>query len=167
MGYKPKDAENVHDIMADAKSRQGAGSQAPGTPQMKGPGAGDAGPKADMMKKSGGSRPSTLVVTLVEKLDALTTTPGKLQLDADQRTKILAALAELAKPDFLGDVPAQEQMNVMLGALKNNRQTLEEAGFKWPEGGDTPPTRPSENPFKSGEASAHLQALQDRLSKAS
>jgi len=160
-----KTGPTIYETQADASARQGKeGSQAPGTPKAKGD-MNEAGPKGDLLRGARGERPSKHVVTLVEKLDELTVAPAKLQLTADQRAKIVPELQELDKPDFLGDMPAQEHMMAILKALEDQRKVLEDAGFKWPSTEMAQPSPPPQNPFKEGDAAKHMKALLDRLAK--
>jgi len=162
IGYKT--GETIYDIQADASARQGKDSAAPGTPKAKGD-MNEPGPKGDLLRGARGERPSKHVVTLVEKLDELTVAPAKLQLTADQRSKIVPELQELDKADFLGDLPAKEHMMAILKALEDHRKVLEDAGFKWPSSEMAQPSPPPQNPFKEGDASKHMKALLDRLAK--
>jgi hypothetical protein len=161
MGYKT--GETVYERMADAKSYMGKNSGI-GAPNMQG-GPGEKGPKGDT-KSANAARPAGRVVTLIEKLDNLTADPGKLQLTADQRAKILPHLEKLAEPDVLEDAFAQEHMSAILEAIKDQRKELEDAGFQWSSESPIPPITPPQNPFKAGDAAKHLKALQERMAKA-
>jgi hypothetical protein len=162
-GYKT--GESGLEAQEEALARRGKDSAAPGTPKASGD-VNEGGPRGELVKGAKGARPSSLIVTLVEKLDALTVEPGKLQLNADQRTKLVSALNKLAEPDFLGDTIAHEHMTAMLDVLKGQRKVLEDAGFAWPGSNQPQPSPPSQNPFKSGAAADHLSALKERLAKA-
>jgi hypothetical protein len=180
LGYKQ--GETVYDIMAEARAVKGKGGGSGGAQEGRGPinGGGDkGGPPSEMLKGVGqalsGPRPTAKIVTLVEKLDALTVEPGKLELTKDQRAKVVEALGKLSEPEFLGDIPARDQMKAMLNVLKDQRAALEAAGFQWPPeespeaqqaGAYMGNAAPVKNPFKEGDAAKRLQALQDRLGKA-
>jgi hypothetical protein len=126
----------------------------------------DPGPKGQMAKGLLGPRPVESVVQLITKLDDLTADPAKLQLTDEQRAKLVEQLGPLDEPEFLSDFLANQQMDAMLAVLKNQRQILETAGFKWPNAIYDPYQRPPKNPFKEGEAAKHLKSLEDRLAKA-
>lgn len=178
LGYKQE--ESVADIMAEAKSKAGQGGPALRGPP--GPGQapeGKGGPPADMAQKLkqalAAPRPSTQVVTLVEKLDVLTVEPGKLELTKDQRAKVVEHLDKLAEPDFLGDIPASDHVKAILSVLlEDQRKTLETAGFHWQDNpfaeasayNNPGAASPVKNPFKEGEAAKRLKALKDRLTNA-
>jgi hypothetical protein len=168
-----KQGETIYDIMAEAKAMQGKEGGGGGNGQQgRGPAKGSGG---DV--KLRGPRPSAHVVTLVEKLDVLTVEPGKLELTKDERAKVVEALGKLSEPEFLGDIPARDQMKAILNVLKDQRPALEAAGFQWPPE-ESPEAQaaaaymaegnaaPVKNPFKEGDAAKRLQALQDRLAKA-
>jgi hypothetical protein len=156
--------------MAEAKAMQGKEGGA-------GQGAGaKGGPQGGMMEKAQNApRPSAQIITLVEKLDALTTERGKLPLTKDQRAQVAVQLGKLTQTDFLGDNLARDHMKALLGLLKDQRQALEAAGFQWPAEEESfesqsaaymapGQAKPRKNPFKEGDAAKRLKALLDRLS---
>jgi hypothetical protein len=168
LGYKR--GETNYEIMARAKAMQGKEGGA-------GQGAGaKGGPQGGMMAKAqSGPRPSAHIITLVEKLDALTAERGKLPLTKDQRVQLAAQLGKLTETEFLGDNLASDHMKALLSLLKDQRQTLEAAGFQWPAAEESIESqsaaymapgqaKPRKNPFKEGDAAKRLKALLDRLS---
>ena len=118
------------------------------------------------MKNMEANRPANRLVAFVEKLDALTVDPPKIQITGEARAKLLTHLKELDEPDFLTDPFAQDQLIAMQKLLQDQSKVFEDAGFKWSDFSPIGNTKPPQNSFKTGDASKHLKAIQDRLSKA-
>ena len=146
------------------------GGGAPGAPGggrggRGGPGGGRGGP-------GGGRGPSakTQLASLVTKLDQLTAKPLSITLTADEKKKVLEQLKGLADKDEISDEEADRRLKALLDLLKDKKETLEAAGYRWPGGGGGgfggfgAPQPP--NPFKEGDASKHLKSLDTTLGKA-
>src|SRR5262249_53992357 len=159
-GYKR--GPTMYDIMAEAKAMQGKEGGAGQGPIAKG------GPQGGIIEKAkSGPRPSAHIITLVEKLDALTAEPGKLPLTKDQCGQVSVQLGKLTESEFLGDNLARDHMKALLSLLKDQRQALEAAGFQWPAEEESfesqsaaymapGQAKPRKNPFKEGDAAKRL-----------
>jgi hypothetical protein len=140
---------------------------------------GDMGGKGGMMGGKGGGMgkggggfgptPKTQLAQLVAKLDVLTAKPLSIELTDDQRAKVREQIKGLASNEELSDDEATKRLNALLDVLKEQKVTLEAAGYRWPgEGGGgfggfgTP--QPA-NPFKEGKDAEHLKDLDERLAK--
>jgi hypothetical protein len=143
----------------------------PGGPNMPG---GPGGP--------GGFRPpspKTMLANLVVKIDQLTAKPLQLKLDDDQKKKIQEQIDGLEKLEELDDAAAGQKMAALIEVLKDQKDTLEAAGYRWPgevgggpfEGGGPGGGRPGgeapKNPFNDEKSPAyeHLKSLQNQLAK--
>src|SRR5205807_5943558 len=141
-------------IMGKAKGGGDMGGMA------KGKGGGGGGGR-------GGPRPKKQLATLVDKLDVLTSKPLAIELSPEKKTKVGELLKGLDQKADLTDEEAKEKLDSLLDQVKDQKSTLEAAGYRWPgEGGGggrggTPPA----NPFKEEANSQHLKALQERLAK--
>jgi hypothetical protein len=167
LGFKR--GQTVYDIMAEAKAMQGKEGGAGQGPIAKG------GRQGGMIEKAQNEpRPSAHIITLVEKLEALTAERGKLPLTKDQCAQLAVQLGKLTESEFLGDNLARDHMKALLSLLKDQRQTLEAAGFQWPPDEESfesqsaaymapGQAKPRKNPFKEGDAAKRLKALLDRL----
>lgn len=92
---------------------------------------------------------------LVVKLDQLTQKPLTVSLSAEQRGKLAALLEGLDKEETLSEDEAKKRLDAILEIVKDDRKTMEAAGYRWPgEGGGF--RRPSDapNPFKEEENDA-------------
>jgi hypothetical protein len=153
---------------------QGGGMPLPGPPMAagagggegKGKGKGKGGPPGGM---GGGRQLSarTQLARLVAKLDQLTGKSLTITLTDDQKAKLAEQLAGLEAAEELKDDEAKKRMNAILEIFRDNRSTMEAAGYSWP---DSPPlSRPQQevpNPFTSAENGLPLKALQERAGKA-
>lgn len=96
--------------------------------------------------------------SLVAKLDVLTRKP--LSLTDAQKAKIREQLQGLADAKDLSAADAQKRLDALLEILKNDRATLEAAGFAWPgETKNAPPAGEKPNPFSSDASGEHLKGL--------
>jgi hypothetical protein len=114
-----------------------------------------------MMKGKGGPlNPKTQLDTLIVKLDLLTQKPLKIDLSKEVAKKVAAALVEVSKGDTSED-DAKKHLDILLEALKDYKDTLTAAGFRWPSaenGADQPGASPADMP-------KHLKSLEERLTK--
>jgi hypothetical protein len=115
-----------------------------------------------------GPSPKTQLAQLVTKLDVLTAKPLSIELTNDQRTKVREQIKGLASAEELSDDEATKRLNALLELLKDQKATLEAAGYRWPGegggfGGFGAPQPP--NPFKEGKDAEHLKDLDERLGK--
>lgn len=148
-----------------AKKDGGAGGVGPGTKSD--PGGDAARPKAApgmMGPMMVGGNPKNQLDSLVAKLDVLTRKPLAVSLTDDQKAKVREQLLGLADAKDLNPADAQKRLDALLEILKNDKATLEAAGFVWP--GDpkslsAPPDKP--NPFASDASSEHLKGLMGTL----
>jgi hypothetical protein len=140
---------------------------------MKGPGKGmpgGGGPGGMMAKGKGtgkgkGPSPKTQLATLVTKLEQLTDKNLTLTFSKDERQTLLKNLADLPKLEQLEDDMAQDRLKALLAVVEKQRETLEAAGYRWPEpgGGFQFPPPPPPNPFAQGEDQERLLTLQATL----
>lgn len=152
-----------------------------------GPMAGMGGGKGGGMKgggKGGGGKggfggpsPKVQLAQLVGKLDVLTRTPLSVQLTPDQKTQMKEVLAGLDAKDELTDEEAKAKLDALLKVVEGQKETLIEAGYRWPSAGGGgggfgggppgaggPPQQPP-NPFKEGERAKQLKSLEARVAK--
>jgi hypothetical protein len=134
-----------------------------GPPGGKGKGGPPGGTGRDMLSGMA-SNPKAQLVSLVGKLDALTTKPLSITLSDDQKTKLAEQLKTLEPEEDMTDEEARKRLDDMLKIFEpGQKETLEAAGF-----GGTPMPRPpdaSANPFADGVNKEHLKKLGERLSK--
>ncbi len=116
------------------------------------------------------SAEKTQLVGLVDKLDQLTEKPLAVQLSDAQRQQIKEQLKGLADAEELSDDDAKGRLDKLLELLKDQRGTLEAAGYRWPAQASFPPPMPggppAANPFKAEQNARHLKALSERLAPA-
>jgi hypothetical protein len=150
-------------------------ANAKGPPPGKGPPQGMPGfggmPPFGGGGKGKGPNPKNQLTALVTKLDQLTEKPLSLKLSTEQRTAIGNQLKDLADQDELSDDDAKTRLEAILDAVKDDRKTLEAAGYNWPGGGGggppggfMAPPGPS-NPFKDAKNRQRLDSLQKRIGK--
>jgi hypothetical protein len=103
---------------------------------------------------------------LVVKLDQLTGKPLGVTLSAEQQAKLCEQLHGLEKQETLSEEDAGKRLTAILEIVKDDRATLEAAGYRWPgpPGGFQPPPDVP-NPFKEEANGEHLKALQQRVTK--
>jgi hypothetical protein len=141
----------------DSDSKKSAAQKQAAENGAEGSGSGRGGP-------GGGPRtpPKDRLVSLVNKLDLLTSQGPAVKLTDDQKAKIREKLSGLADKEEITDEDAQKTLEDILEIVEGDRKSLELAGFQYPgAGGDFP--RPIPNPFKYKANADHLKTLQDRL----
>jgi len=144
---------------------QGGGPGRPGGGPG-GPGGGPGGPGG----RPAGPNSKSQLATLVNKLEVLTQKPLIIQLDDDKQKKLAEQLQGLEAKEELSEEEAKNRLEAILAIVKDDRETLEAAGYRWPgerpaggPGGGRPADVP--NPFKEGDNNKHLKALQELLAK--
>ena len=118
-------------------------------------------------RRPGAQRKSQLA-TLLAKLDLLTKKPLTVTLTDEERTKLAELIKGLGDQDALDDDDAKKRLDAVLEIVKDDKETLEAAGYRWPgQGGGRPPANAANapNPFKEGENATHLKSLQESLEK--
>ena len=112
----------------------------------------------------GRPNPKNQLALLVVKLDQLVEKPLTLHLSPEQCTKLQDQLKGLDEKKDLTNKEAQKRLNALLKIVKEQKATLEAAGYRWPgEGPGGQPPAPAPNPFKEKANGKHLQDLQERL----
>jgi hypothetical protein len=176
----------------DASAQNAANAQQPGTGGPgggRGPGGGMMGgaPGGGMMGGGapggggrpgggrGGPSPKAQLASLVTKLDQLSSKPLTIQLDADQKKKVQEQLKGLEDEDEMKDEDAKTRLDALLDLVKDQRDTLEAAGYRWPGegggfggggfGGGPGGGNPNANPFKDAKNHEHLTSLQAQVAK--
>ncbi len=178
MGYEVKnDADAVADASAAPRGGQPGegGGRGRGGQMGQGAGAGNRGGGG-----RGGPNSRTQLANLVDKLDMLTAKPLEIRLTDAQRKDVKETLKGLDGEELSED-EAKEKLEKLQDVLKDQKSTLEAAGYRWPgEGGGRgggpgggqgaagtgrggPP--PPSNPFKAEQNAKHLKALTERLDK--
>lgn len=128
----------------------------------KAPAGGDKGKKG-----RGGFGPKTQLGQLVTRLDVLTSKPLYLDLSAETRLRVHEQLQGLAPDQDLTDDVARQKLDGLLEILKDHKETLEAAGFRYPDAAAPRfPAATGGNPFKDERTAKHLQDLQQRMQKA-
>jgi hypothetical protein len=144
-------------------SKKGAGNSMPG-PGMAGGGMGLMGmPKGMGMGGGGqGPNPKNQLASLISKLDLLTGSGLLIKLNDEQKKALREPLQALDSSEDLATDEAEKQLDAILEILKDQRPTLEAAGFRWPGSGGGFGGRPVEvpNPFKIAPVSQSLKSLQ-------
>ncbi len=126
-----------------------------------------------------GPNPKMQLSQLVAKLDVLTEKPLTVQLTPDQKKQVQEQLKGLADAKELSDDDAKAKLEKILGVVKDQKETLEAAGYRWPgAGGPGGPPAPGgsggpggpggraeapANPFTAEVNASHLKALSQRL----
>jgi hypothetical protein len=147
---------------SEKKGKESASNAESGKKGAEGKGSGEA--SGGRGGAGGGPRtpPKDRLVSLVNKLDLLTSQAPAVKLTDDQKAKIREKLSGLGAKDEIKDEEAQKTLEDILEIVEGDRKYLELAGFQYPgAGGDFP--RPIPNPFKYKANADHLKALQDRL----
>jgi hypothetical protein len=153
--------------VAEGDPREAIARNAP--PGMPGGMMGGGGMPPGMMGGMMGGRgpnPKNQLASLVAKLDLLTHKPLSVKLDDKQKHKVLEQIKDLDAEKELSEEKAKERVTALLEILKDQRQTLEDAGYRWP-GQDGGPQRPTNapNPFKEEQNGQHLKALRELLTE--
>jgi hypothetical protein len=100
---------------------------------------------------------------LVTKVEALTGKPLALQLSDEQKKKVREQLQGLEGQENLSDEDAKKRLDGLLDVLKDQRATLEAAGYRWPGEGFGQPPSDVPNPFKEEPNANRLKAIRERL----
>jgi hypothetical protein len=142
-------------------------------PVIKGPAApapmpGKGGGKGGFAGKGGGGKgPSARaqLASLVTKLDQLTGKGLQLSLNDKERVAVREQLQGLTDKENLDDADARKRLDSVLEALKDHRDTLEAAGYRWPGqgGGGKGGGKDAANPFREEKTGERLKALELRL----
>ncbi len=127
-----------------------AEAQAQGVAPTTGSPGGSMPPGMGGMGGGRGPSPKNQLASLVSKLDQLSVKPIKLELSDEQKKKIDEQIQGLDKAAELKDEDAKKKLDALLVVVKDQRATLEEAGYRWPGqgGGFRRPASPPPNPFK-------------------
>ena len=175
-------------VDGDLMNRSSGGPKAEGAPGGdggggggKGGGFGKGGAGGGFGKGPGGAggggggqrgpSPKTQLANLVTKLDLLTQKPLSVELTADQKKKVGEQLKGLTDADDLSDEDATKRLDALKDVLKENIETLEAAGYRFPGQGGAPGAggpgggRPPANPFKDEQTGKHLKSLESQLAK--
>jgi hypothetical protein len=169
LGYRPPNPLSASTDGAELKGPggPGGGMAMPGMPGGGGKGGfggGKGGFGGGAKGKGKGPSPKTQLTTLVTKLEQLTDKNLTLTFSKDERQAILKNLEDLPKLETLEDDVAEERLKALLGVVEKQRDTLEAAGYRFPDPGAlpmTPPTPP--NPFARGDDKERLERLQATL----
>jgi hypothetical protein len=106
------------------------------------------------------------LASLVVKLDQLANNTLTLRLTDEQRKKIRTQLAGLETQEDLSEDEAKEKLQALLEVVKDQRETLEAAGYRaGGQGGGGRPNADTPNPFKQDDNGKHLKSLQETLAK--
>jgi hypothetical protein len=182
MGYEPKKADS------EGAGAPPQGAPPPGVmmPAMGGgggppggmAGGGRGGPPGGMAGggrggRGGGGGPNykQQLTILVTKLDVLTEKPLTVKLSDEQRKEVKEQLKGLADAEELSEDDAKARFEKLHDALKDQTDTLEAAGYRWPGeggggrggrggGGEAP-----KNPFTAEPNNKHLKELTARIDK--
>jgi hypothetical protein len=115
--------------------------------------------------KGKGPNPKTQLASLVVKIHQLSEAPLTLKLTDQQRQTILEQLKGLEEPGELTEEDAENRLKGLLDVVRDQRSTLEAAGYRWPEGGPPAFAQQAPNPFAMPENREHLTGLQQSLAK--
>ncbi len=140
---------------------------APEPPQRMGLG-GRGGPGGGGRGMFGGMRgPNSRndLANLVAKLDLLTRKPLAVNLTDDQKQKVRDQLKGLDEQKELSEDEAKKRLEAILEIVKDQRDTLKNAGYRWPGVGGGRPPRDVPNPFQDGDSSEHLKSLLGQMGK--
>jgi hypothetical protein len=170
--YKPKPEGDG--AAPDPRSNPRVQGGAPGGPggMPGGPGGGPGGPGG--RPGGGGPNSKAQLATLINKLEVLTQKPLIIKLDDEKQKKLAEQVQGLEAKEELSEEDAKNRLEAILVIVKDDRETLEAAGYRWPgerpaggPGGGPGGGRPADvpNPFKEGDNNKHLKALQELLAK--
>jgi hypothetical protein len=175
-GYRwerPPDSPSVSPMAAGGGAPGGMAGGGGGRGGMGGGGGAPGGMMGMGGMGGGGGRgpnPKIQLVSLVAKLDQLTGKPLAVHFSEDQRKKVAEQLKGLADVDDLKEDDAKQRLDSLLELVKDQRETLEAAGYRWPGGrggfGGGGPGPEAPNPFKEGTNLKHLESLQGHVAKA-
>jgi hypothetical protein len=147
-----------------SQSSASTGAAPGGMPGMPGGGPGMGGMGG--MGGFKGPSPKIQLASLVGKLGLLAEKPLTVSLNEDQKKKVREQLAGLDAKNELPDEDAKKRLDTLLDVLKDQKETLESAGYRWPgqKGFQRPPDDP--NPFKAEKNAKALKSLQTWLGEA-
>jgi len=154
----------------DSTTKAGGGGQGKMGPTgvMARPGMMGGGMGGGMGGRRGPSAKAQLA-GLVTKLDQLTQKPLSISLNDEKRAKLREQLQGLDKMEELSDDDAKKRMDAILEIVKDDRPTLEAAGYRWPgQGGGgrgMGAPNPAPNPFTTEANGKHLKSLQEQVAK--
>jgi hypothetical protein len=142
------------------------GGGAPGGMMMP-PGGPMGGPPGGPGGRGQGPSAKTQLATLVAKLDQLTQKPLAVNLTEGQRAKVREQLKGLGDADDLSDEDAKTRLDALLDVVKDQKDTLQAAGYRWPgeQGGGRPAADAPKNPFKEEANGKHLKSLEEQMDK--
>jgi hypothetical protein len=107
------------------------------------------------------------LAALVTKLDQLSGKPLHLSLSAEQKKKVDEQLQDLGEEKEIKEDDAKKRLETLLTLLKDQRETLEAAGYRWPGagqgGGGRQPGADQPNPFTAEANAHHLKSLRAYL----
>jgi len=124
---------------------------------------GKGGPGMGKSGFGGGSGAKLQLSFLLTKLEALTGKPLAVQLNDEQKKKVREQLQGLEGQDDLPDEDAKKRLDALLDVLKDQKATLEAAGYRWPGEGFGQPPSDAPNPFKEEPNANRLKAIRERL----
>jgi hypothetical protein len=163
------EAQRMHPIDdsggASARNSRGGGAGA----QQKTAGAqpGGGGDAAQRKGGRGGPPPQIQLAQLIAKLNLLATKALVIELTPEQKKLISEQINGLEDLKLLSRDDASAKIEAILGVVKENRTTLEDAGFNWPDGQGGrrggQPGRLTNNPFSEGENSANVKSLRTAI----
>lgn len=130
----------------------------PGSPGGGAPGAGRTGGRR-------GPSPKWQLASLVTKLDLLSRQTLAVRLSDQQKKTVREQLQGLDTMQELSAEEAKKRLDVMLETVKDQKGTLEAAGYRWP--GQSRFRRPADtpNPFLEEENAKALTSLRQQLDK--
>jgi hypothetical protein len=146
------------------KGMPGGGMPGGGMPGGGMPGGGAPGFGGGKGKGKGPS-PKAQLATLVTKIDQLVEEPLSLNLSSAQRSVIREQIKGLETAEGVDDDEAKTRLEAILEAVKDDRATLEAAGYRWPGATGLQMPGVASNPFQEPENRKHLAALQANLAK--
>lgn len=156
-GYKPP----LETFASAGQPPAPRGAPAKGDPAK---GGGEKGKKGKGGGFGGG--PKTQLAQLVTRLDVLTGRNLHLDLPAETCAKVYQQLQDMAGDQELSDETARQKLDALLDLLRDQKEPLEAAGFRWPEGGGRGGgPMGGGNPFKDEKTAKHLKDLQERMEK--
>jgi hypothetical protein len=128
---------------------------------------GDAGPKqgdpADPPKKKSTAKRD--LVTVITQMDTRLN-PPKLNLDAENKKKVLEALAGLDALEELSDEDAEIRFQKLRDVVISNLPEFQRVGFNWPGDAAGAGPRPNpRNPFKDGKVGEVFKSVQKQLAQ--
>jgi hypothetical protein len=103
------------------------------------------------------------LLTLIIKLNQLTGTPLRIELNEERKAQIAKQLTDLDTMDTLSDEVAEERLNALLAIVKDDLPTLEKTGFSTTGGGGFGSQARERNPFVLAAYRAELHSMQERV----